>query len=78
MVRGRKRVPSMKAGSLDEKLLKAMLADPYFHRAAPKSTGQDHFNLAWLSALLTDSPAPEDVQRTLLEVCIYLRWGQTQ
>ena len=57
-----------RAGSLDEKLLKAMLADPYFHKAAPKSSGQDHFNLAWLSALLTDSPAPEDVQRTLLEL----------
>jgi anhydro-N-acetylmuramic acid kinase len=57
-----------KAGSLDEKLLKTLLADPYFHRAAPKSTGQDHFNLAWLSALLTDSSTPEDVQRTLLEL----------
>ena len=55
-------------GSVNEKLLTALLNDPYFKKLPPKSTGQDYFNLTWLESLLTDSLAPEDVQRTLLEL----------
>lgn len=54
-------------GQVDEALFRAALADPYFARPAPKSTGPEHFNLAWLGSLL-DPLKPEDVQRTLLEV----------
>lgn len=40
--------------SVDQRLLDALLADPYFSRAAPKSTGKEHFNLAWLQRALAD------------------------
>ena len=38
------------SGRVNRTLLEAMLADPYFAKAAPKSTGRDHFNLAWVEA----------------------------
>ena len=50
-------------------LLKDMLADPYFRRAAPKSTGIEYFNPGWLERFLEDSPPePRDVQATLAEL----------
>jgi anhydro-N-acetylmuramic acid kinase len=57
------------SGEVDGPLLEALLADPYFSLAPPKSTGREHFHLAWLLrqprvALL----APADVQATLLEL----------
>ena len=55
-------------GSVNARLLAAMRKDPYFRKSAPKSTGQDYFNLAWLDQFLTADIAPEDVQRTLLEL----------
>lgn len=59
------------SGRVGEDLLERLLADPYFTRPAPKSTGPEHFNLDWLEArgagLLTET-APEDVQATLLEL----------
>ena len=56
-------------GEVDEPLLQRLLADPYFTLAPPKSTGTEYFNLAWLDTLLpTDPIAPEDVQRTLVEL----------
>ena len=55
-------------GTVNESLLEHMLADPYFSRSAPKSTGQDYFNLAWLENLKVDQLAPVDVQRTLVEL----------
>jgi anhydro-N-acetylmuramic acid kinase len=58
------------SGRIHPQLLDRMLADPYFARAAPKSTGRELFNLKWLSRLLTEVPqlAPEDVQATLAEL----------
>ena len=49
-------------------LLERLLADPYFARPAPKSTGRDHFNLSWLKQHLQAHPdaAAADVQATLL------------
>jgi len=55
-------------GSVDEGLLRALRGDPYFARRPPKSTGREHFDLAWLDAVLADranASAPADVQATL-------------
>ncbi len=51
-------------------LLAAGLADPYFARPAPKSTGRDLFNDAWLDAVRAPfaAAAPADVQATLAEL----------
>lgn len=49
-------------------LLRGFLADPYFSRTAPKSTGRDDFHPDWLEAHLTRQTAPlppRDVQATL-------------
>ena len=57
------------SGSVDEVLLEALLADTYFALAPPKSTGREHFHLAWLEShthLSTMTPA--NVQATLLEL----------
>ncbi|HKX44733.1 MAG TPA: anhydro-N-acetylmuramic acid kinase [Burkholderiaceae bacterium] len=61
------------SGRVIEPLLSALLADPYFAVAPPKSTGRDLFNPEWLAArLLASAPAsaapqPADVQATLAE-----------
>jgi anhydro-N-acetylmuramic acid kinase len=51
-------------------LLERMLADPYFDRAPPKSTGRDLFNMPWLNGHLRAfrSAKPKDVQATLAEL----------
>lgn len=53
-----------------EPLLEALMADPFFARPAPKSTGRDYFNLAWLEARdggrWLAALAEADVQATLL------------
>lgn len=36
------------SGKVDNSLLEVLLADPWFQRAPPKSTGPEYFNLAWL------------------------------
>jgi anhydro-N-acetylmuramic acid kinase len=59
------------SGRVIEPLLQSMLADPYFDRPLPKSTGREHFNIDWIEAQLTrhgESPAPADVQATLCEL----------
>ena len=40
-------------GKVIPSLLAALLADPYFERAPPKSTGRELFNAAWLDTRLT-------------------------
>ena len=49
-------------------LLRNLLADPYFRRSPPKSTGRDRFNLAWLRPFGVARHKPEDVQATLAEL----------
>lgn len=59
-----------KEGRVIPELLSALLADEYFSRPAPKSTGREYFNEAWLRNRFTTLSAlrPEDVQRTLVEM----------
>jgi len=54
------------SGRVDDGLLGALLAEPYFTAPPPKSTGREHFNLDWLDARLAAGLAPADVQATLL------------
>jgi len=58
------------SGQVDGGLLAALLAQPYFQRPPPKSTGRDLFHLDGLDADLQAQRrpiAPVDVQATLLE-----------
>jgi anhydro-N-acetylmuramic acid kinase len=57
------------SGQVDGELLQALLADPYFALAPPKSTGREHFHLGWLDAQpRVAALTPADVQATLLEL----------
>jgi anhydro-N-acetylmuramic acid kinase len=56
-------------GRLDPAALERLLADPWFARPGPKSTGTEYFNLAWLQTRLGDyAPAAADLQATLAEL----------
>ena len=59
-------------GEVIPPLLAALLAEPYFDRAPPKSTGREWFNRSWLDARLAAHPeaAPHDVLRTLCELTV--------
>jgi anhydro-N-acetylmuramic acid kinase len=67
----------------DTKLLDAMLADPYFNRPPPKSTGTQYFSAAWLDACCkaTGVSDPDVVQATIVELTVstvahaIARWG---
>ncbi len=58
------------SGQVIQPLLDAMLADPYFAKLPPKSTGRDLFNAAWLHGHTQRCPdaALADVQATLAEL----------
>jgi anhydro-N-acetylmuramic acid kinase len=57
------------SGQVVQPLLETMLAEPYFAKPPPKSTGRDLFNRAWLDRHLQSfgQAAPADVQATLTE-----------
>lgn len=58
-------------GSVDATLLNRMLADPYFKRSPPKSTGRELFNAGWLHdhlAAIAPPLEPVHVQATLAEL----------
>ena len=58
-----------RSGKPIPELLRKMLADPYFARSAPKSTGREYFHPTWLDQHLRGRhDDPEDVQATLLEL----------
>ena len=56
-------------GQVNQALLTSMLADPFFSKAPPKSTGRDHFHLQWLQNQIgLENINAEDVQATLLHL----------
>jgi anhydro-N-acetylmuramic acid kinase len=58
-------------GQVDDVLLANGLADPFFDRAPPKSTGRDLFHAGWLDQCLARRTGPVsavDVQATLAEL----------
>lgn len=63
-------------GQIIPELLIQMLKEPYLHLPAPKSTGRELFNLAWIErairACISYQPSNQqqqtDIQRTLLEL----------
>ena len=60
------------AGTVNEPLLAAMLDEPYFAEAAPKSTGFELFNLGWLDAFRSqlDTMSADDTVATLTGLTI--------
>lgn len=58
-------------GMVIESLLERMLADPFFAKVPPKSTGRDDFHLQWLEKQLgINAFKAEDVQATLLHLTV--------
>ncbi len=57
------------AGRVHQGLLDRLKADPYFAATPPKSTGREHFSLAWLTERLPDYDlGAADVQATLVRL----------
>ena len=63
------------SGKINERLLKQMLADNYFRKLPPKTTGKELFNGTWLQmhisqyeSTLSEKISPEDIQATLCEL----------
>jgi anhydro-N-acetylmuramic acid kinase len=59
------------SGTIVQPLLKSLMADPYFAQPAPKSSGREYFNLAWLDSHIAGIATPIepiDVQATLAEL----------
>ena len=56
------------SGNCDDELLAAMLADPYFGKPPPKSTGFEYFNGKWIQEFDVASRRTADVQATLSEL----------
>lgn len=65
-----------RTGTIDDALLAALLADPYYVLAAPKSTGKEHFHLDYVRAHLDRLAADgreisvADLVRTLTELTV--------
>ena len=57
-----------RTGRSNEPLLESLLADSYFQRPPPKSTGFEDFNLHWLESHMSQTLPVEDVQATLCEL----------
>ncbi|WP_119342554.1 anhydro-N-acetylmuramic acid kinase [Facilibium subflavum] len=56
------------SGQIIPTLLEKLLADAYFQKLPPKSTGREYFNLKWLEPFLSKKDAACDVQTTLYEL----------
>ena len=62
------------SGAVQEDLLEVLLADPYFEKKPPKSTGREYFSLDWLEKNLKNHQKfiPADVQATLNQLTAVL------
>lgn len=49
-------------------LYNLLILNKFFNSPPPKSTGREHFSLAWVKQMLGGSERPQDVQATLLEL----------
>jgi anhydro-N-acetylmuramic acid kinase len=58
------------SGRVQKDLLARLMSDEYFNKPPPKSTGREHFNLAWLERQLAGKLAPEEIQATLTELTV--------
>ena len=57
------------SGTPDPGALATLLADPYFSRPTPKSTGREYFHLDWLTQQIESTALnPQDMQATLLQL----------
>lgn len=56
------------AGTVDQDLLAKLLADEYYARPAPKSTGKEHFNADYLEGVLDAGISANDLLATLTEL----------
>lgn len=58
-------------GIANQSLLSKIMADPFFSKAPPKSTGRDDFHLEWLHKQIgSDNINAEDIQATLLQLTV--------
>lgn len=57
-----------RCGTVIPELLDAFLEEPYFSQPAPKSTGRELFDMAWLLEYEPHDYEAEDVQATLLQL----------
>ena len=58
-------------GKVNQALLSRMLADSFFSKVPPKSTGRDDFHLEWSQKQVgSDNINPEDIQATLLQLTV--------
>lgn len=59
-------------GTVNEAMIDALLADPYFSLPAPKSTGRDYFRIDWVQARYPamQRMSPADVQASLAQVTV--------
>ena len=58
-------------GKVNQALLSRMMADSFFAKSPPKSTGRDDFHLEWLQKQIgSDNINTEDVQATLLQLTV--------
>lgn len=58
-----------RGGIVRERIVETALADRYFKRSPPKSTGREYFSRAWLTELLAGGDdCAQDVQASLVEI----------
>lgn len=60
-----------RSGQVLPALLSQLQAEPFFMQPAPKSTGRDLFNPAWLAQFEVERYRPQDVQATLAALTIW-------
>jgi len=57
-------------GTPDEAILENLLAEPYFHREPPKSTGRELFGVDYVEALVASGLSPDDLLATATRLTV--------